>query len=235
MRFLLALLALLAGIGSIDATAAPRDWNSVVTRTASGSYVIGNPRAKVRLVEYLSYTCPHCAEFLAESAPVLRGQMVRSGSTSIELRTATRDPLDLAAALLARCAGPAGLVGATDAMFAQQDVWESRGMRFQSVNGSRLNMYPQPARLRALADGAGLTDLMRGRGMTDATIDACFANDAELLAIAATSDRSWAAIHAMPALPGQPNGTPSFEVNGKPYAHIGWAGLEKVLRAAGAQ
>src|SRR5882757_363501 len=143
MRFLLALLALLAGIGSIDATAAPRDWNSVVTRTASGSYVIGNPRAKVRLVEYLSYTCPHCAEFLAESAPVLRGQMVRSGSTSIELRTATRDPLDLAAALLARCAGPAGLVGATDAMFAQQDVWESRGMRFQSVNGSRLNMYPQ--------------------------------------------------------------------------------------------
>lgn len=225
MRFLFALLALIAGAVSIDAAAAPRDWTSVVSKTASGSYLIGNPNAKVKLVEYLSYTCPHCAEFIAESSPVLKGQMVRSGSTSVEFRNAVREKLDLSAALLARCAGASGFVGATDAMFAQQESWLERGYRFQAGNGARLAMYPETGQLRALADGAGLTDLMRGRGMSDAAIDACYANQAELLTIATMTSGAWAKI----------DGTPAFEVNGKLVKGVHWAGLEKILRAAGAK
>ncbi len=225
MRFLLALLALFASAVSIDATAAPRDWSTVVSKTASGSYVIGNPQAKVKLVEYLSYTCPHCAEFLAESTPVLKGQMVRSGSTSIEFRNAVREKLDLSAALLARCAGPNGFVGTTDAMFAQQESWFERGARFQMMNEARLGMYPELGQLRALADGAGLTDLMRGRGMSDAAIDACFANQAELLTITAMTSGAWSKI----------DGTPAFEVNDKLVKGVSWAGLETILRAAGAK
>ena len=225
MRFLIALLALMAGAFSVDAAAAPRDWTNVVSKTASGSYLIGNPQAKVKLVEYLSYTCPHCAEFLAESAPVLKGQMVRSGSTSIEFRNAVREKLDLSAALLARCAGAGGFIGATDAMFAQQASWLERGYRFQMSNGARLAMYPETGQLRALADGAGLTDLMRGRGMNDAALDACYADQAELLTIATMTSGAWAKI----------DGTPAFEVNGKLVKGIGWAELEKLLRAAGAK
>ena len=225
MRFLFALLALIAGAVSIDATAAPRDWTKVVSKTATGSYLIGNPKAKVKLVEYLSYTCPHCAEFLAESSPVLKGQMVRSGSTSIEFRNAVREKLDLSAALLARCAGPGGFVGATDAMFAQQESWYERGYRYQMANEARLAMYPEAGQLRALADGAGLTDLMRGRGMSNAAIDACFANQAELMTIATMTSGAWAKI----------DGTPAFEVNGKLVKGVGWAGLQPILRAAGAK
>src|SRR3546814_19557489 len=88
---------------------------------------MGNPAAPVKLIEYLSYTCPHCAAFSAESAAVLRGRMVKSGKVSLELRNAVRDKLDLAAAALARCAGTQGFFAAYDALFARQRDWYPRG------------------------------------------------------------------------------------------------------------
>lgn len=225
MRFLVALLALFAGIATLSMPAAARDWTTVVSKTASGSYLIGNPQAKVKLVEYLSYTCPHCAEFLTEATPVLKGQFVKSGSTSIELRNAVRDKIDLSAALLARCAGPAGFVGATDQIFAEQQGWYPRAYNYQQTNGNRLEMYPEAARLRALARGGGLFDLMRGRGMSDAVMDACFANEADFVPVLLMSDAAWKKI----------DGTPTFEVNGTLVKRVGWPELEKMLRAAGAK
>ena len=225
MRYLLALVALVAGFGSLAMAQGKRDWTMAVSKAANGSYVVGNPNAKVKLVEYVSYTCPHCAHFIAESAPGLRGQMVRSGSTSVELRNAVRDRLDLTAALLARCAGPRGFFGATDAIFAKQEDWIERGSRFESVNAARIEAYPQAAQLRALADGSGLSDLMRGRGLTDAAIEACLANEAELAVVVRNTDAAWKKI----------DGTPAFEVNGKTVKTTEWAELEKSLRAAGAK
>ena len=96
-RFLLPLLAAVA----LTAATAPRPWTAVATPVANGSYLIGNPKARVKLVEYVSYTCPHCAHFTHESDAAL-GAMVRSGSTSIELRNQVHDGFDLAAATLAR-------------------------------------------------------------------------------------------------------------------------------------
>ena len=107
MRLFLSLAALGLSLSAVPADAAQArakmDWSTHVTQTPAGAYVIGNPAARVKLVEYVSYTCPHCAVFTTESAPVLKGQMVRSGSTSIEIRHFIRDRLDLAAALIARC------------------------------------------------------------------------------------------------------------------------------------
>src|SRR3546814_3861690 len=105
MAFMTRLLALI-GVVMLAGAAAPApqagDWTRTVTQTAAGSFVMGNPAAPVKLIEYLSYTCPHCAAFSAESAAVLRGRMVKSGKVSLELRNAVRDKLDLAAAALAR-------------------------------------------------------------------------------------------------------------------------------------
>ncbi len=219
------LFALIATLLLLGAAPAARDWSTTVSRTTAGAYVIGNPQAKVKLVEYLSYTCPHCADFSVESSSTLKGGLVRSGSTSVELRHAIRDEIDLAAAVVARCAGAKAFFGASEAIFAQQKDWYPRGLQFESANAQRMTYYSDAQKLRALADGAGLTDLARTRGLSDPALDACFADKADLERIALMADAAWAKI----------SGTPTFELNGATVDHVNWALLEPKLRAAGAK
>jgi protein-disulfide isomerase len=220
MRILLALLALF----TISA-AAPRDWTQTVAVTPAGAFVMGNPAAKVRLVEYASYTCPHCAHFSAESRDALK-PMIRSGSTALEFRHLIRDRLDLAAAVLARCAGAKGFFGTTEAIFAAQDDWFGRGMQYEQLNGSQLRLYSQADQLRSLADGAGLTALVQSRGLAPAAIDACFNDAAGVSRITAMTA----------AVPPAVTGTPSFFINGRIVPRSAdWATLQPALRAAGAK
>ena len=76
----LAGLAALAG-AALVAAAAP-NWLATAATTPRGSYVVGNPAAKVKLVEYLSYTCSHCAAFSGEGSPVLKRDYVARGRAS---------------------------------------------------------------------------------------------------------------------------------------------------------
>ena len=69
---------------------------------------MGNPDAPVKLVEYGSLTCPHCADFAAAGdASRWSRNYVRSGRVSFEYRNFVLNGIDVAATLLARCAAPA--------------------------------------------------------------------------------------------------------------------------------
>ncbi|WP_425230876.1 thioredoxin domain-containing protein [Sphingomonas sp.] len=220
MRLLTALAALFA----LAAAAPPRDWTVVAAKTPAGYYVVGNPRAPVRLIEYVSYTCSHCAAFSVQAEPVLAAQMVRSGSTSVEVRHFLFNALDLGVVVLARCTGPRRFLATTAFIYRTQDSWLDRAQLFQQANGQRLNMYPPLARLRALVDGSGLTSAIEAQGLAPAAVDACFADQAEV-------DRLTAGMNAIPA---GIDGTPSFLLNGRLITHVGWTQLEPQLRAAGA-
>ncbi len=229
MRRLLAcllLLPLVAAYPPVRRVAQPavRDWNRTITRSPAGEVVIGNPAARVKLVEYVSYTCPHCAAFTAESAPVLRGQWVRSGQVSIAIHPAVREPLDLAAAMLARCSG-ARFGAVHDAIYAGQTGWYTKGAGYIGANVTQLNAQATLPRLRALADGAGLTAIATANGLTPHARDACFANDADMNRIVALTEDAGKVI----------TGTPSFALNGKFIGSATWATLEPQLRAAGAR
>lgn len=206
-------------------SAAARDWRTSVVMLPSGAYAIGNPAAKVKLVEFLSYTCPHCAHFVAESKAPLHDDLVRRGVVRVEFRHAVRDPLDLAASMLARCAGARGFAGASEAIFASQANWYEQGVTWWQANGATLKTQPQRAQLKGVASASGLSQLMRGRGMTPAAINQCFAAPADLPRVEAMTKSSWAAI----------KGTPSFMINGKLVEGSDWATLEPQLRAAGAR
>lgn len=227
MRLIGLLLSLIAGL--FLATALPaqtrqakvRDWRASVVMLPSGAYAIGNPAARVRLVEYLSYTCSHCARFVADSKAGLHDDLVRRGAVRVEFRHAVRDPLDMAAALLARCAGPRGFAGASEAIFAAQASWYARGAQWWQANGAGLQGQPEIVRLKRVADASGLARLMRGRGMTPAAIDRCFASPGDLAKLTAMTKAAWAAIQ----------GTPSFAINGKPANGSDWATLEPQLHA----
>lgn len=229
-------LALLAG--ALLTTAAPaqqkdwrlqaleadqaRDWRSHVVQAPSGAFQIGNPAARVKLVEYLSYTCPHCAHFVAESKTQLHDVLVRRGLVRVEFRHAVRDPIDMAAALLARCAGPKGFSGANEAIFAAQSGWFEQGRQWWQANAARIQSQPELARLKAAAAGSGLAALMQKRGMSAAAIDKCFAAPGDLNKVTAMTKAAWSTI----------KGTPSFTVNGKAGGGSDWATLEPELRAA---
>ena len=218
---LIAALILAAPVAAAP-KAAPRAWTATVVPVATGSFLIGNPNARVKLVEYVSYTCPHCAHFANESGEALKA-MVRSGSLSIEVRNQIHDRVDLVAATLARCAGPAAFPAFHDALFAKQEDWLQRAMYWDQANAARLALYPQNAKLRALADGAGLTDIARASGVSGAAIDNCFAKDIFVARAVAVSNAT------------KVGGTPAFEINGRLVEHVDWAKLQPMLRAAGAK
>lgn len=214
--------ALLATLALTAAAPAPRPWTAVARPAATGSYLIGNPNARVKLIEYVSYTCPHCAHLEEESGTALAA-MVRSGSTSIEIRNQVHDGIDLAAVALARCAGPAAFPAVHRAFFRQQEQWLARAVEWSEGNRARVAAWPQLAQLAAVADGAGLTAIAREAGAPAAAIAACFTNDAAVKQALAVSEAT------------KVDGTPAFRINGRLVENVGWAQLQPQLRAAGAK
>jgi protein-disulfide isomerase len=202
---------------------AAQDWSKTITATPTGSYVHGNPKAKVKLVEYISFTCGHCAHFIGEASAALDTR-VKSGSTSVELRHAVRDPLDLTAAILARCAGPKQFHGNTRAIMAAQPAWLEKGAAWQTANAESMKTMSISSRLQGYATGSGLMALMKGRGLSEPKAKACLANANEHKVLSAQAKAAFEKI----------SGTPSFAINGvvAPETHD-WAKLEPQLTAAG--
>ncbi|MFS0773476.1 DsbA family protein [Sphingomonas sp. 1P08PE] len=225
MRLKPGLLALFLLAPAVTAAAPARDWSTVAAMNADGAYVVGNPAAKVKLVEWASYTCPHCGHFAVESAPVLKDRLIRSGSTSLELRHLIRDPVDLAAAITVRCAGPRRFAATNLAVFAAQDRWMGQAQTWLQANGERLDKLPRPVALRQLADGIGLTAVARAQGLTEPQVAACFADQPALDRLLALSAK----------VPAEVTGTPAFFLNGKLLPPGGWSQVQPALAAAGAR
>lgn len=219
------LLFALIGLAFLTAAAPVRDWTATTRLAANGAFVTGNPAAPIKLVEYGSYTCPHCAAFAVESEATLRGSMVRSGSVSVEYRHLIRDQMDLGATILARCAGAAGFARASAAIFATQGTWMPRYFAWAGDH-PEVGALPPLRQARAYADAAGLTTLMQRRGLTATRINACFANRAAVDVVTKMTGDT----------PIEVPGTPTFYINGTIVPGVAsWAPLEPILRARGAK
>jgi protein-disulfide isomerase len=217
MRFVVAMLALLT-IG-----AAPVDWSKTVSRAPNGAYVLGNPKAKVRLVEYLSYSCPHCAHFTGEASAPLKAKYVSKGTVAVEFRNAVRDRFDFAAALLARCGGAQRFFAQNEALFAGQDALLQRASAHEARSAMPENSSTNDV-LADMAASAGLIDFMTARGVPAAAANACLTNTAEQDAVLAMTKEAWQIRKIQ--------GTPWFVINGQTIGATDWANLEPKLRAA---
>ena len=77
-------------------------------KTAVGDeMVLGNPNAKVTVIEYASASCPHCARWNEDVYPAFKKKYVDTGKVKYVFREFLTPPTEVAAAgfLLARCAG----------------------------------------------------------------------------------------------------------------------------------
>ncbi len=102
------------------------DWSSVVSETAAGGFLMGDPNAKVQVIEFGSMTCPHCAEFDEEAMKPLIDNYVKPGKVGFEFRNFVRDPFDVAASLVARCGGTTSFFGLTRGLFTDQRNWVTK-------------------------------------------------------------------------------------------------------------
>lgn len=219
MRAAIALLALLA-IG-----AAKPDWTLAVRAQPNGAFMMGNPQAKVKFIEYISYTCGHCAHFVASAAGPLKRDYVARGTVSVEFRNAVRDQFDMTAALLARCGGPRRFFGNSEAILAMQGEWLGRAQAFVEAEGARLKSLPPNEGLKLVARGVGLDRIMIARGFTPAQIAQCLASKADQAAIAAMTNEAWNVRKI--------GGTPAFLIDGQQVkTGSDWVLVEPYLKSA---
>ncbi len=223
LRRLLSCLAALMLLALPAASPAQRakDWSSTVTLGANGAFILGNPAAKTKLVEYFSYTCPHCAYFAEEATAPLKTTWIKSGLLSIEYRNFVRDAFDLSAAILARCGGAGKFLGNHEALFGNYEGWMKQASSYADDGVKR----DQAARVADIAEKTGLIAMLTKRGLTPAAQRTCLADQKTLSTVLALTSGAQQA---------DPNfeGTPGFLIDGKPVAGVhDWAHLKPLLPA----
>lgn len=203
--------------------AAAVDWTRTVVMTPEGGFRMGNPAAKVKLVEYASLTCSHCAAFSRDGMPRLKADWIRTGKVSYEFRHYLFNGLDASASLLARCGGPARFFALAERFYAAQGQWSGRVAALPAAQKNEIEALPVGRQLVRYADVSGLTALAAQSGMPAAQARACLANPAAI-------DRMMKMVEA--AVAKGVTGTPVFYLDGYDIGTQNWASLEPILRAA---
>jgi protein-disulfide isomerase len=165
---------------------------------------LGDPDAPVTVVEYASFTCPHCAAFHAENFPRLKEQYIDPGQVRFIFREVYFDRPGLWAAMIARCAGEDRYFGVVDLLFENQGEW-SRATEPQAIV-------------------EGLYSIGRQAGLNREAMDACLQDQAFAQALVARYQEH-AAADAIQS-------TPSFVIDGEKTSNLPWDEFQSRLDAA---
>lgn len=204
-----------------SATVATANWATAV-EARDGGHVFGNPEAKSKLVEYMSYTCSHCAEFARTGDAAIKMFLVPRGEVSFEIRHLLRDPIDLTAALLTHCGSAQKFPGNHGAIMSRHSEWMETARKATQAQRTRWSFGTNTARWRAIASDLGFYDIMEARGYNRAELDRCLADQAKAAALAETTQRDVEALDL--------RGTPSFVLDGKLLEGVhSWDALQPVL------
>ncbi len=214
-----------------EVTAAPvpapnnGDWSTIVAKTPEGGFLMGNPNAKVKLVEFGSMTCPHCAEFEEQGGKALVDNYVKKGLVSWEFRNYVRDPFDMAATLIARCGGEASFFGMTRTLFHDQRNWVGKIQAADQAQLQALQTLPPAQQFSRIADLGGLKQYASMRGVPRAKAEQCLANEAEVNRLVQMNTDA-ASTYNIP-------GTPAFLINGSLVENAAvWSALEPKIKEA---
>ncbi|MBT2185972.1 thioredoxin domain-containing protein [Sphingobium nicotianae] len=214
--------------GKVVGKAAPAGttWAQTIVETPEGGYRMGNPDAPIKLIEFGSYTCPHCRDFTEESHEVMERDYVNSGKVSFEYRNFIRDPLDLTVALIARCGGKDAFFPLSLQFFMNQEDMIKKIQSYGEASYTAAMQAPADARFGKLAELAGLMDFAKQRGIPDDKLRACLADSKNAETIAANVEKYTNQY--------QIEGTPTIVMNGTKLDNVAaWSALQERLKAAG--
>jgi protein-disulfide isomerase len=201
-------------------------WAQTIVATPEGGLRMGNPDAPIKIIEFGSYTCPHCAEFTEESHEQVERDFVNSGKVSFEYRNYVRDPLDITVALLARCGGPEAFFPLNLQFFQNQEEMIKKIQAGGEGAYQTAIAAPPGQRFVRMATLAGLIDYAKERGIPEDKARQCLADTktAEMLAAGVERDTAKYSI----------TGTPTILLNETPIDVPTWQAVVERLKAAGA-
>ena len=146
---------------------------------------LGNPKAKVTVVEYASLSCSHCAHFNTDVFPAFKAKYIDTGKVRYVFREFLTEPVQVAAAgfLTARCAGKQNYFKVVDGVFrSQAEIFATRDL------------------------GPSLTRIAKSVGIDEDGLKACLSDDTALKALSDRVARFSKAENI--------TSTPTFVVNG---------------------
>ena len=127
---------------------------------------MGNPDAKVKLVEIGSLSCPHCKVFEEQGVPVLIEKYVKTGNVSWEFRPyVIHGPIDMAANIIARCSGLKAFFPLTEAMYRDQTTIMGKIETTPQDKLTEIQNLPTNQVFVAMASLLGLQDWAAARGV----------------------------------------------------------------------
>jgi len=209
-RLILGALALVSVLGAgyyftRSEPLAPFAVNAQTSGTVDKSRVlemaIGAAEAPVTVIEYASFTCPHCASFHAGQYQELKRDYIDTGKVRFVIREVYFDRFGLWAGMVARCGGPERYFGIVDLLFERQRQWLGDGDPVKIAQNLRI--------------------IGKTAGLSEPQLDACLSDSAMAEAMVAVfeenRDRD------------QVEGTPSFMIDGQKYSNMSYEELAKIL------
>ncbi len=133
---------------------------------------LGNPKAKVQVIEYASLSCPHCAHFNETVFAPFKAKWVDTGKVRYTLKEMLTPPVQVAAAgyLMARCAGPAKYFKVVDEVFRSQARWEDGKIKAVMLQIGAANGVTEP-QFEACLTNEAAQDALNARAQRAAEVD----------------------------------------------------------------
>jgi protein-disulfide isomerase len=201
------------------------DWSQTVAPTPEGGFRMGNPDAPVKLIEFASISCGHCAEFAEAATQPLVENYVKTGNVSWEYRPYMIFPTDPGIFMLLRCRGAGPFFQLTEQLYATQRDWLGRIQQLPQADVARIQALPPAQQTAALVQATGVDAFFRQRGMPEAQVNQCLANGGDLQQLAQITSQAQQEYNV--------TGTPTFAINGEVVPNTGdWRTLEPALKAA---
>lgn len=208
---------------------AGQKWEEMVSEGTDGGMVLGNPQAPIKLVEYGSLSCPHCAKFAQEGMQPLMSEYVASGRVSYEYRSFAIHPQDIPLTVLVRCAPKEAFFAMVEQVYTNFDALNAPmadpAVQQQAEQAMKL---PPAQRFSGLSDALGYTSFFSARGISADQAHACLAN---------LDTATQVANNAKKYGEDGVNSTPTFMINGRMLGSDSstWAKISEALRQAGAR
>ena len=183
--------------GSASAeTAAELDTSTIL------DMVLGDENAPITIIEYASFTCPHCRSFHEGAFKKLKADYIDTGEVHFTYREIYFDRFGLWSSIIARCGGQEKFFAISDMLFTKQAEW---------TKGS-------PAEVAEKLRRIGLT-----AGLSQDDVQACFSDNEKAQTLVAWFEEKSAADDI--------TSTPSFMINGIKYANMPYDKFKEILEA----